>query len=69
MKLINLTEEQNEQLKKMHMDAMNDCDRFSLIASELGDDEYKRLGLIAYTIARFCFNLGDFEKHPNFPEF
>ena len=68
MKLINLTKEQNEQLKIMHMDAMNDCDRFSLIANELGDDEYKRLGLVAYTIARVCFDLGDFEKHPNFYE-
>lgn len=69
MKLINLTAEQNEQLKKMHMDAMNDCDKFSLIANELDDDDFKRLGLVAYTIARVCFDLGDFEKHPNFPEF
>lgn len=68
MKLINLTEEQNEQLKKMHMDAMNDCDRLSLIANELDDDGFKRLGLVAYTIAKVYFDLGDFEKHPNFYE-
>ena len=70
MKLINLTAEQNEQLKEMHMDSMDMCEKMKAYAKALNDDEEtKQMGLMYFVIAKVCLELGDFEKHPEFPEF
>ena len=69
MKLINLTEEQNEQLKKMHMDSMEMYEKLKAYAKTLNDDaEIKQLGLIAFVTAKVCLELGDFESDPRLPK-
>ena len=67
MKLINLTEEQNEQLKKMHVEAMDSTETLKEIA-KMGNSLADSLALIAFTQAQTYLELGDFERDPRFPQ-
>ena len=70
MKLINLTEEQNEQLERRYIKSMENVDRLAHMASIDTDAEpqLKELGLIAFTQARTYLELGDFESDPRLPK-
>ena len=67
MKLINLTEEQNEQLKKMHVEAMDSVETLKKI-DKMGNPLANELALIAFARARAYFELGDFEQDPRIPK-
>jgi len=67
MKLINLTEEQNEQLKKMHVEAMDSVEILKEKV-KMGDPLAEKLALIGFTQARAYFELGDFEQDPRIPK-
>ena len=67
MKLINLTEEQNEQLKKMHVEAMDSTEKLKEIA-KMGNSLADNLALIVFTQAQTYLELGDFERDPRFPQ-
>ena len=67
MKLINLTEEQNEQLKKMHVEAMDCAETLKEIA-KMGNSLADSLALIAFTQAQTYLELGDFEQDPRLPQ-
>lgn len=67
MKLINLTEEQNEQLKKMHMDAMDSVETLKKI-DKMGNPLANELALVAFAQAQAYWELGDFEQDPRIPK-
>lgn len=67
MKLINLTAEQNEQLKKMHMDAMDSVETLKKI-DKMGNPLANELALVAFAQARAYWELGDFEQDPRIPK-
>ena len=63
MALIGLTEEQNKELRRLHVEAMDSVDRLKEIA-EMGNPLAESLALIAFTQARTFWELGDFEQDP-----
>lgn len=63
MKLINLTEEQNEQLREMYVEAMDSLEEFKK-ATEMGNKYAEQLGLIAFIKAKVYYALGHFELDP-----
>ena len=63
MKLINLTEEQNEQLRKMHVKAINWMYELNELENK-GFSKAEYLGLIAFAQAKAYLELGDFEEDP-----
>ena len=67
MKLINLTEEQNEQLKKMHMAAMDDLETIKKL-EKMDKSLADKLALATFTQAKTYLELGDFERDPRFPK-
>lgn len=67
MKLINLTEEQNEQLKKMHKEAMDSVEILKEKV-KMGDSLAGKLALMGFTQAQTYLELGDFEQDPRIPK-
>lgn len=70
MALIGLTKEQNEELRRMYINSMENVDRLAHMASIDTDAEpqLKELGFIAFTQARTYLELGDFESDPRLPK-
>lgn len=67
MKLINLTEAQNEQLREMHVEAMDVLEELKK-AIKMGDKLADQLGLIAFVRAKVYYELGGFERDSRFRE-
>ena len=68
MTLIGFTKEQNEELKRRHIDAVDSLERFKEIAGT-GNELAEQLALISFTQARVFVELGDFKEDPRFPKF
>lgn len=67
MALIGLTEEQNEELREMYVEAMDSLEEFKK-ASEMGNKYAEQLGLIAFIKSKIYYELGDFERDPRISE-
>ena len=67
MALIGLTKEQNEELRRMHVEAMDSTEILKEIA-KMGNSLADNLALIAFTQAQTYLELGDFERDPRFPQ-
>lgn len=63
MVLIGLTKEQNEELRKMHVKAVNWMYELKELENK-GFSKAKDLGLIAFAQAKAYLELGDFEEDP-----
>lgn len=67
MALIGLTKEQNEELRRMHVEAMDSVERLKEIA-KMGNPLADDLALIAFSQARAYWELGDFEQDSRIPK-
>lgn len=67
MALINLTKEQNEELRRLHVKAMDAAEKLQMIANT-GDLLAKKLVFLNLTQAQTYLELGDFERDPRFPQ-
>ena len=67
MALIGLTQEQNKELQRMHVEAMDSTEKLKEIA-KMGNSLADNLALIAFTQAQTYLELGDFERDPRFPQ-
>ena len=67
MALIGLTKEQNEELRRMHVEAM-DCTETLKEIAKMGNSLADSLVLIAFTQAQTYLELGDFEQDPRLPQ-
>ena len=67
MALIGLTKEQNEELRRMHVEAMDCAETLKEIA-KMGSSLADSLALIAFTQAQTYLELGDFEQDPRLPQ-
>jgi hypothetical protein len=65
--LTGLTEEQNQELRKMHVESMDSAEKLKTIANA-GDSLAEKLVLITLTQAQTYLELGDFESDPRFPK-
>jgi len=65
--LTGLTEEQNAELRRMHVEAM---DSLELIKKMVGKENLysDKLALMTFTQAQTYLELGDFESDPRFPK-
>lgn len=62
-----LTEEQNEVLKRMHMEAMDSLELIKKMVRK--ENLYSdKLALMTLTQAQTYLELGDFERDPRFPK-
>lgn len=67
MALIGLSKEQNEELREMHVEAVDVLEELKK-AIKMGDKLADQLGLIAFVRAKVYYELGDFERDPRFRE-
>lgn len=67
MALIGLTKEQNEELRRMHVEAMDSVETLKKI-DEMGNPLANELALVAFAQAQAYWELGDFEQDPRIPK-
>lgn len=68
MKLINLTKEQNEWLRKMHVALMDNVEKNKKLADR-GNTFAGKLAWYQFAQATAYLELGDFERDPRYPEY
>ncbi len=65
--LSDLTAKQNEELRKMHVEAMDSLEKIKILA-KTGDALADKLALFTFAQAQTYLELGDFESDPRFPK-
>lgn len=65
--LTGLTNEQNEELRRLHVEAMESLEKLKILV-KTGDALADKLALFTFAQAQTYLELGDFESDPRFPK-